>query len=206
MAPTANGRTGKTAAAEAPGGILRRGCMRHIPAFTLLFFFAFFSLCEADSVTGQEYRIKAGFIYNFAKFVKWPERAFSDPESPIILCIISSHPFSDVFLALNDKNVGGRKMVVIRYQTPEDAESCHILFFDLPDRDFIRRELKRLDGRSILTVGEVDSFNQLGGIINFFLENNRLRFRVNLDAAKRAGLRLSSLLLMSAEIYREAQP
>ncbi|MGA1870698.1 MAG: YfiR family protein [bacterium] len=160
---------------------------------------------HAQSLTGLEYEVKAGFIYNFAKFVGWPEEAGNNDTSPLILGIVPDHPKSDVFYSLNGKSVGERKIEVKKFKTIKDkgVEECHILFFDSKNQKFIKESLLAVRKRSVLTVGHMDEFTQEGGIINFFNEEGRLRFEVNLDAAKSVGLKLGSQLLMSAEIIKE---
>jgi hypothetical protein len=88
----------------------------------------------------------------------------------------------------------------VAYQEESCLDKSHILYFATRDRATIRKILDRAKLHSILTVGEVDGFTRMGGIIDFFTENNRLRFRVNVDAAQRQGLKLSSQILLSAQI------
>jgi YfiR/HmsC-like len=156
---------------------------------------------HAEPLTGLEYNVKAGFIYNFAKFVEWPPAAFEDSNA-IGLCFVSDDPSSDVLFKLNDKTVSGKKIKVKKCEDDDSAEGCNIFFFGTTDKSFIKERLTELKNRSVLTVGEIEGFAQMGGIINFFVEQKRLRFEVNVDAARKAGLKLSSQILMSAEIVK----
>ena len=158
-----------------------------------------------DSVTGQEYEVKAGFIYNFAKFVTWPPQAYDKAPGLLVLCFASHDPAVDVFYKLDGKLIRGRKIKVIAYNGEACLEQSQILFLATQDKAFIQQVLGLVKGRSILTIGEVEGFTQWGGIINFFQANNRLRFQINIDAARREGLRMSSQLLGSAQIVREGQ-
>jgi len=156
----------------------------------------------AKDLSGPEYQVKAAFIYNFAKFVEWPQSAFDHDNNFIILSIApNNEPNSDVFLSLNNKTVGGKK---IKVRICDDIKSvggdCHILFLDSADPKFIQDVLKTVKDRSVLTVGHSNGFIQEGGIINFFIKEGKLRFEVNLDAARRSGIKLGSQILMSAEI------
>lgn len=179
---------------------------------------------EAQPLKGAEYTVKAAFIYNFAKFVEWPEYAFPKETNVINLCIASPNRSVDAFFELNDKIVRGKpptryshlmgipqrkehllKISVKKCETAIDARDCHILFIGSTDEAFVRERLNFVKGQSVLTVGEMKSFTELGGIINFFMDNNRLRFEVNLEAAQKAGLQLSSQLLMSAEIVNNGR-
>lgn len=154
-------------------------------------------------VTGAEYRVKAGFIYHFARFTQWPKSSFSSPTGPLLLCVASTRPETDFLLALQGKRVRNRNIVVRKYRAADEPPDCHILFISSDDRNFVLKQLQTAAGTYALTVGETEDFNRAGGIMSFFLEEDRLRFRVNLDAAERAGLKFSSQLLMSAEIFRE---
>ncbi|MGA1795076.1 MAG: YfiR family protein [bacterium] len=162
---------------------------------------------HAQTLYGLEYKVKAGFIYNFAKFIEWPaEKPSHDPNS-IIIGIIPDTPETDVFFSLRDKSVGGKGIEVKKFKDVRDkgVERCHILFFDSKDEGFVKECLLIVQYRSVLTVGHMEGFIQAGGIINFFTEEGRLRFEVNLDAAKRARIKLGSQILMSAEIVREKE-
>ena len=160
---------------------------------------------HAKTLSGLEYHVKAGFIYNFAKFVEWPTTSFESNNNVIVLCFVSDNPLSEVLFDLNDKIVSGKKIEVRKYKDDHDIEGCNIFFFGTADKTFIQQELIKLKNRNILTVGEIEGFAQMGGIINFFMEKNRLRFEVNVDAARKAGLKLSSQILMSAEIIKGEQ-
>jgi hypothetical protein len=177
------------------------GCARHLAA-ALLCGLSFFLPPQAlaGPVTGSEYAVKAGFIYNFINFVTWPKDAFKDSPGTLILCLVSDDPQADVLFQLNGKSVKGRTIKVVPYQEGPCIEKSHILYFATQDRDTIRGILDQVRNRSILTIGEIVDFTSMGGIINFFMDNNQLRFRVNIDAAHRQGLRMSSQILLSAQI------
>jgi YfiR/HmsC-like len=156
-----------------------------------------------EQVTGPEYEVKLGFIYNFANFVTWPHEAFKNAPGALTLCFASDDPSSDVLYKLDGKHIKGRKIKVMAYQEDVCVEQSQIIFFGTQDKTFIQKVLELVKGKSILTIGEVDGFTSMGGIIDFFEEHNRLRFKVNLDAAQRAGLKMSSQLLVSAQIVNE---
>jgi hypothetical protein len=160
-------------------------------------------VASGQSLYGPEYEVKLGFIYNFANFVTWPTEVLEKNSGVLVFCFASDDPGSQVFFKLNDKSIRGLTIKVEKYKDDKSIEGCQIFFFDTRDKDFIRRKLDIAKGRSILTIGEIDDFAKMGGIINFFIENNRLRFQVNIDAAQRAQLKLSAQLLQSAEIFRE---
>lgn len=151
-------------------------------------------------VIGTEYEVKAGFIYNFANFVAWPEESFQSSPDTLVLCYFSDNPESGALKKLEGKTIKGKMIHVLELNESDCIDPCHILFLGTQDRELIRQFLDRAKGRSILTIGEVEGFTGMGGIINFFEEQNRLRFKVNLDAAQKADLKMSSQLLLSAQI------
>lgn len=172
----------------------------------LLIFGAFFVFPKAalsQSVTGQEYEVKVGFIYNFINYVTWPEGIFADNSEPLILCLISDNPNSDVIFKLNGKSVQGRKINVIAYSGVSCVTQSHVMFFATQDKAVIQKVLNMAHGLGILTIGEVDGFTSLGGSVNFFEESNHLRFQVNINAVKHEGLKMRSQLLGSAQIVIE---
>jgi hypothetical protein len=151
-------------------------------------------------VTGTEYEVKAGFIYNFANFVAWPQEAFQNSPDTLVLCYFSDNPESSTLKKLEGKTIKGKVIQVLDLNEGDCIDTCHILFLGTQDEELIRQFLDRAKGRSILTIGEVEGFTRMGGVINFFEEQNRLRFKVNLDAAQKADLKMSSQLLLSAQI------
>ncbi|MGE0084626.1 MAG: YfiR family protein [Desulfococcaceae bacterium] len=154
----------------------------------------------AEELSGAEYRVKAGFIYHFARFTQWPSDTFADEESPILLCV-AAESGADILLPLHSKMIRKRRIEVLRYREPEEAPTvCHILFVTASEEALF----PVMPQGPVLTIGETEEFGKKGGIIRFFMEKDRLRFSVNLKAARRAGLQLSSQLLMSAEIATEA--
>lgn len=155
----------------------------------------------AAARTPQEYQIKAVFLFNFAQFVEWPAAAFDTPDQPISICILGEDPFGD-FLdeTVRDERVGGRSLIIRRYQRIEETGTCQILYVSHSERDRMQELFSLLKGRSVLTVSDADAFASKGGMIRFVTRNNRINFRINLEVAKAAGLTISSKLLRPAEI------
>ena len=175
-------------------------------AMIILFIMAFMvPRTEAQALFGLEYRVKAGFIYNFAKFIEWPEEENGHDPNSIVIGVVPDTAATDAFLSLSEKRIGGKRIQVRKFKTVKEkgVENCHVLFFDSKDEAFVRDSLLIVKYRSVLTVGHIKGFTQAGGIINFFTEEGRLRFEVNLEAARRAKVKLGSQILMSAEIITE---
>jgi hypothetical protein len=162
----------------------------------------------ADSSDSSEYLIKAGFIYNFAKFVEWPTTAFPQPDSPIVIGILGNDPFGATLdRIVADKKVDGRGFAVKRVKWSKDfkdVKDCNILFVSLSEKEHVDSVVEAMKGLPILTIGDVPGFAKRGGIINFTLEDNKVRFEVNVEAAKHADLTISSRLLTLATIVQQA--
>jgi hypothetical protein len=152
----------------------------------------------------SEYQVKAAFLYNFAKFVEWPPNLFNDPRDPFVLCVAGDDPFGNLLDGIVlGKTANGHPLAVRRLRREQEARSCQILFVSSSERNRLRPVLKSLRGASVLTVGETDGFAQEGGMINLTLEDNRVHFEINVAAAERAGLKISSKLLSLARVVRQ---
>ena len=160
-------------------------------------------LCVNSYAQGPlEYEVKAAFLYNFAKFTEWPME--QDPGTPIVIGVLGEDPFGEVLEhTIRGKQVRGRALTIKRFRKVEDPlKSCHILFIS-SESATASRALKFLQGARVLTVGESRAFCSLGGTINFVLDHRRVRFEINVAAAERAGLKLSSKLLKLAKIVEQ---
>ncbi len=154
-----------------------------------------------DPQTG-EYLIKAAFLYNFAKFVEWPETqdVENDLRSSVILGILGNDPFGKAIETIQGKTVKGKKLRVKHFSRVEDLESCHMLFICSSERQGLIHVLNRVNGSNVLTVGDMHRFAQLGGMVNLVKEGNKIKFEINVNAVRKAGLKISSKLLKLARI------
>jgi hypothetical protein len=153
----------------------------------------------ADTADDLEYEVKAAFLYNFVKFVEWPADTFEGPTDKIVLCILGEDPFGESLdNVVRNEVLNGRPLSVHRTRDVLEARDCHVVFVPRTERARQERILAGLEGRGILTVGEADGFLNAGGMIRFVLEQNRVRFDINLAAAERSRLKLSSKLLRLA--------
>ena len=154
---------------------------------------------HAAESPSQEYQIKAVFLFNFAQFVEWPPASFSSVESPLVIGVLGRDPFGSALEgAVQGERSNGRGFVVERYTRSDEIKNCHILFISQSEAGRLAGILNGLKGRSILTVSDVDGFTENGGMIRFVMEQNKIRFRINLDSAKASNLVLSSKLLRPA--------
>lgn len=159
-----------------------------------------------DSVLPEEVtetQVKAAFLFNFAKFVAWPPTSFASPASPISICVIGQASFvSTLEDIVKNRAINGRKLAVKRVQPNADLRSCHLLFVASSYKRHFPGILQALRSESVLTVGETEAFLRTGGIINFVIQDGRVRFEIDPGAAARAGLHISSTLLSLAKIVR----
>lgn len=155
----------------------------------------------------NEYAVKAAFLFNFAKFVEWPPEAFPTADSPVVIGIVGSDPFGSILDDLTrDERINGRSILVRRLKWDDDIASCHLLFVSPSEWRQMPQLVARLDGTSVLTVGEHDGFATSGGMIHLAREDYRIRFEINLRAAERARLKISSKLLSLATIVSGPVP
>lgn len=166
----------------------------------LCMFLASGGLC-AQPTAAHEYEVKAAFLFNFAKFVEWPAGAFQTPDSPFVLGIIGEDPFGHtVDNVMDGKTLNGRKMMIKRFKDVQDASRCHMLFVSSSLKSDIFSVVRATREWNTLIVGEVEQFANDGGMINFVIDNGRVRFEINQDSAERAGLKISARLLSLARI------
>ena len=155
----------------------------------------------AESPTSLEYRIKGAFLLNFAKFTKWPADEVAATNTPVTIGIVGEDPFGSTLDQLvAGETIGTRPIVVKRLVPSEDLSQCQILF--LPKSADATDVLKHLSGPGVLTVGESDDFLDAGGAIRLLIEDKKVRFEVNMDAAERAHLTISSQLLKLAKTIK----
>jgi hypothetical protein len=155
----------------------------------------------ADVTVGREYQVKAVFLFNFVQFVTWPAAAFPDPQWPITIGILGNDPFGPFLeAAVQGEVIDGRSLTVKRFQQIEEVSGSHMLFVSKSESGRLGQILAAVQGKSILTVGETEAFARQGGIINFITVDKKVRYEINVEAAKRANLDISSKLLWLAKI------
>jgi YfiR/HmsC-like len=143
-----------------------------------------------------EDKVKSAFVYNFAKFVEWPAGTFSKTDDPLTVCTLGDGVLGGTLdEVLKDKTVNDRPVVTRHLKSAAAAKGCHVLFIGVHENRQLADTLAALHDMSILTVGESADFSKEGGMISLVMESNRVRFRINLPVAERAGLKVSSRLL-----------
>lgn len=150
-----------------------------------------------------EYRVKALFLLNFARYVEWPADGFENASSPIVIGVIGEDRFGvDLAAAVEGKRVDGRPILSREVRSAAESEACQILFISASEGTGIGGILRRIRTRPILSVGESDQFMELGGIVNFVKKHGKVRLEISLDAARAAQLKISSKLLSVADVVK----
>jgi hypothetical protein len=160
-----------------------------------------------DVAAAPEYRVKAVFLFNFAKFIEWPQQAFATAQTPYSICVLGQDPFSgDLDLAVRESTISGRRLVVRRIADIKGAAGCHILFVSSSEKRRLQAILGAIGDAATLTVGEDEEFTRLGGGLRFFFLEDKLRFEINLQATERARLKVSAKLLSLARVIGKPPP
>lgn len=169
--------------------------LRFLTASCLLFAAAFPFVGPAQSAPASEYEVKAAFLFNFAKFVSWPPGAFPDPNTPLVIGVVGRDPFgSHLDDTVRGERINNRQLVIRRYQSVAEINNCHVLFISRSESDRLDQIVAALKNRTLLIVTDADG-GRGGVIIRFVTEGNRIRFKIDAEAAKAAKLTISSKLL-----------
>lgn len=157
------------------------------------------SSAQADPITPSEYQVKAAFIYNFAKFVEWPG-SFDDGR-PFVIGILGRDPFGSMIDdEVAGKTIREKPIQIRRFSKIDDAAASNILYVSRSEAENVGQIVKRLGHMPILTVSDIESFPEQGGMVELLMEQNRVRFAINVVMVERAGLKPSSHLLKLARI------
>ena len=151
----------------------------------------------------QEYALKSVFLFNFCRFIEWPDSAFSSREEPIIIGVIGEDPFGPMLEeTVRGEKLRGRSIRVEHYRRPSEIGRCHVLFVPGADVGRFDDVLRAVAGRSVVTVGETEAFLDRGGMIALTADRNRVRLSINPARLRSENLVASSKLLQIAEIRR----
>lgn len=175
------------------------------PNLPIAYLFAFLLISPAatQAAPPTEYEVKAAFIHNIAKYVEWPPT----PEyaaSTMRLCVLGQNPFGNALDTLRNKKVGGLTWELVPVGPKTSMKECRVLFIAASESGNLRQILDSIKGSAVLTIGDTEGYAERGVMANFYLENSMVRIEINMDAAKRAGLNISSQLLKLARIVNES--
>ena len=163
---------------------------------------------RAQQSKATEYQVKAAYLYNFGRFVQWPPTATAAKGDSFSICVIGQDPFGTALDAiLAGETIDGKAVVAKRVAKPQDALNCRVLYISASEDSRLKELLAALDNAGVLTVSDIPQFSQRGGMIQFVMVGNKIRFEVNLTSAQDAGLTLSSgLLKVAAAVRKTSQP
>ncbi|HEX3880933.1 MAG TPA: YfiR family protein [Bryobacteraceae bacterium] len=158
-------------------------------------------IASATAQSASEYDLKAAFLFNFTRFVDWP----SSPDGgAFCIAVVGSDPFlGKLENAVSGRAAANRSIVIKHMKNGQLTAPCEVIFFSGTDLAKIRATLASIHTPT-LTVGEVPSFAHSGGIVEFSVEAHKLKLTINLDAAQRAHLQISSKLLQLASVIRDS--
>ena len=164
------------------------------------------TLCFASPAgAAQEYAVKAAFLLNFARLVEWPSDALPPKSKPWMLCVLGDAPFGQKLEeTFRGKRVQQRKTSIVRIDSVDAVDGCHMVFVTR-QTDARHQVLERTRSRSVLVVGESEGYADEGAVINLFEESGKIRFEINLAAARSARLQVSSRLSRLARIVGEGR-
>jgi hypothetical protein len=165
-----------------------------------LMLFLWGSLTMHAQTSMSEYQVKALFLLNFVKYVDWP----AGESGPITIGILGQDNFDDNLTnAVEGKSINGRAITIKHLSSGDNMSGCAVLFISSSENSELSVILSKTGSLPILTVGESDSFLGNGGIINFMLKEGKIHLAINLKAAQKANLQISSKLLSVADVVKE---
>lgn len=158
-----------------------------------------FSGLRVKAGVPTEYQVKVAYLYNLGRFVQWPAKGGAKAGTTFPICVLGMDPFGpSLDQVISGQAIDGMSVIARRVSTPEQALNCRVLFISSSEDAALNDVLSTLGSAGVLTVSDMPQFIERGGMVGFLLQNNRVRFEVNLAAAKSAGLTLSSQLLKLA--------
>ncbi len=158
----------------------------------------------AQVAPASEYELKAAFLFNFIKFTEWPGEESARSDEPFVIGVLGKDPFGAALDKVTEgETVHNRKIVVRRFARMDDsAAASQLLFISASEERNLAAVVKLLEGQAVLTISEIASFAERGGVIELKKDGNRIVFEINLAAARRAGLSLNAQLLKLAKAVR----
>jgi hypothetical protein len=158
---------------------------------------------QAEPPVSKEYQIKAAFLFNFIQFVEWPASAFTNAQAPFRIGILGNDPFGGALdQTVQGETIQNHKLKVERSQRLEGLQGCQLIFISKSEKRHVDEILPKLQAGKILTVSEIPGFASHGGMINFYVEGNKVRFEINPATAQSEGLKISSQLLGLGKIVK----
>lgn len=177
-----------------------------VSRFLYLFFVMVVALfCQppaSGAETGREYQVKAAFFYHFANFVDWPASTFKNTKGKLRICVIGKDPFGkSLETTLANKSVRSHSFEIRRNPPTQQLSDCHLLYLPASASSKLLALGHQMAKKDVLTVGETHKFMQQGGMVQFFVDDQKIRFAINTHVINQTNLQVSSKLLRLAKIY-----
>lgn len=151
-----------------------------------------------------EYQVKAAYLYNFAKFIHWPDSAFGGAKAPLVIGVLGTNDFNGKLRPLTGRKIRNRVIEIKYFNTYQEIKNCQLLYISKSEEKNLQQILKGLAGQPILTVGETKYFVEFGGIIQFVTKRDRLRFSINRDVTQNNNIQIEAQLLsLAAKVVKE---
>ncbi|MCK5055278.1 MAG: YfiR family protein [Candidatus Aminicenantes bacterium] len=164
--------------------------------YILLFLFLL-NAFMIDSDVMEESKLKSIFIYQIGKFTRWPQQT-TDPDTPFVISIIGkTSPGSEIDIP-GDKTIDNREILIRKISKLQEVPGSDVLFVTNSEAYRLETILDHIGNIPVLTFGDTEGFAERGVIVNFCIENNKLRFEINLEAVKKASLHLEFRLVKLA--------
>lgn len=174
----------------------------HLFIAVLIFSAPVYAAPPLEKIVAQEYQVKAAFIIKFIPFVKWPEQKKSLSETTFQIGVWGEGPVYAALDSLAKEAPGGIKLNIKKLSKYEEIQNIHILFINYSSKTEMQTILEQAKGKGILTISDVDGFAPEGGMINFVVIAQKVRFEINPQAVHLENIIISSKLMKLSRIIR----
>lgn len=165
--------------------------------------FCALALLAPAEPASREYQIKAAFLFNFVRFVQWPEKAFARADAPLVIGVLGDDPFDGALEdVIHGERIERHQLILRRAKKIGDLKGCQLIFVSKSESTRLPQIMTELNDDPTVTVSEVADFAKQGGTINFYRDENKVRFEINPAAARQRGLKISSQLLALGRIVQ----
>lgn len=170
---------------------------------------AFFSLgihlitpSDSSNAAPIEYQVKAAFIYKFINFIEWPDHVWENSADTMVIGVFGENPILEALNSIPHQKFKGRQIKIKHIKNLQDLKASHIAIIGKAGNLDLKNIFDHLKRAGVLTIGDTKEFSRMGGMINFYLEKEKVRFEMNPEAAEEAELKISSKILRLAKIVR----
>jgi len=172
----------------------------HLLTVSVLIFMAWCGSAYSDA--SREYQLKAAYLLNFARFIYWPEQAFQDDRQSFNICVYGKSPFGDSLDRLSNKKIKSRDIEIKYISSLSQLKACHMVYISESMKKDYPKIIKKLDDRAVLSVSDIGGFSQNGGMIEFVIVHNKIKFEINVEQSSKSGIKYRSQLLEVAAKLR----